>query len=179
MKLTESLRAAALKKFARGLLTTTCLTAAAAGMAQAGVVNESSVAGADFGNTFGLRNNLGAGVTEVIGAAPNGDVDFFSISGLLGGGAFSISGIYTGFANYSVLNSAQGTVSAGGGNLSPLTGTIPNDGILVVQVSGSEGPTTYDLTLSAPTSGVPEPSTLGGVGLALAAGYALRRKLAK
>jgi PEP-CTERM motif len=179
MKVIESSKTAALKRFARGLLTTTCLTAAAAGMAQATVVHETTVAGSDFGNSFAARNDLGSGVTEVIGSIPFSDSDFFQIGGFLAGGSYTITGGYTGFANYAVLNSAGSTVNGAlVGNPATMTGTIPSDGILVVQVQNSEGGT-YDLTLAAPTSGVPEPSTLGGVGLALAAGFALRRKLAK
>ena len=173
--------ASTLKKFARHLLTTTCLTAVAAGAAHGNTINESSVSGGDFGNTFATRNLLGSATTEVIGAISGfTDNDFFQIGGLLGGSAFSISGVYTNFANYSVLNSAQGVISAGGQNPATLAGVVPGDGILVVQVLQSESLATYDLTITAnAATTIPEPGTLAAMGLGLAGAFALRRKLAK
>lgn len=173
--------ASTLKKFARHLLTTTCLTAVAAGAAHGNTINESSVSGGDFGNTFATRNLLGSATTEVIGGVSGiTDNDFFQIGGLLGGSAFSISGVYTNFVNYSVLNSAQGVISAGGGNPATLAGVVPGDGILVMQVLQFEGLANYDLTITAPAATtIPEPGTLAMMGLGLAGAFALRRKLAK
>ena len=181
MKPSEKAPAAALKKFARHLLTTTCLTAAAAGVASAGTINESSVPGADFGNTFGVANVLPVGTDGVIGGVNTSDNDFFRFSGLLGGGAYTLTGVYTGFATYSILNSSQGVLNPGQSNPASFSGTIPGDGILVVSVQQNEQLGTYDLTLAAPQApgGVPEPATLTGVGLGLAGAWALRRKRAK
>jgi hypothetical protein len=109
---------------------------------------------------------------------PSSDVDYFFISGLLAGGSYTITGLYTGFTNYEILNSSAGVLNVSATNNPSMSGTIPGDGILVVHVNQTEQVATYDLTVSAPTA-VPEPSTLSGVGLALVAGLALRRKLAK
>ena len=121
-----------------------------------------------------------SGVTEIIGGInPTSDADFFSISGLTAGGNYTINGIYGASARYGVLNSAGGTLSGLLTNPGSMTGTTPNDGILIIQVQQNEQVATYDLTLDASTSSVPEPSTLSTVGLALAAGVAMRRKLKK
>src|SRR4051812_43057138 len=114
MKVTDR-STAALKRFARGLLTTTCLTAAATGMAQAGIVNEGGNGGAtdSFGNTFALVTALPGGTTEVIGGInPAGDNDFFRFSGLLAGAGYSFAGAYGGFAQYGVLTSSGATLNA-------------------------------------------------------------------
>jgi hypothetical protein len=177
---TQKAPAKGLKKFARHLLTTTCLTAAAAGAAHAGTINETSVSGGDFSNTFGGANALPAGTTEVLGQLnPFSDTDFFMFSGLLGGGAYTLTGVYTGFANYGILDSLGNTLNSPTGNPASLGGTTPGNGILVVEVLNSEGTPTYDLTLNAAQAGAPEPSTLSAVGLGLAGAFALRRKLKK
>jgi hypothetical protein len=66
----------------------------------------------------------------------------------------------------------------------PFGGTVPGDGVLVVQVLQAEQVAFYGLTLTAqtaPPSGVPEPATVATVGLGLAAAglASRRRKLAK
>ena len=180
MKTTTKPQAGSLKKFMRGLLTTTCLTAAATGAAHASILNETSVAGADFGDTFALLNSLGSGVTEVIGQInPSFEHDYFSISGLAGGTSYTITGLYTGSASYEVLTSGNLVLNSINNNPASMSGTIPGDGILVVHVAQNEQISTYDLTLTAASSGVPEPGTLAGAGLAVASGIALRRKLKK
>jgi len=175
----------ALKKFARGLLTTTCLTAAAAGMAQAGIINESGNFGATdaFGNSFALLTALPGGTTEVQGALnPAGDNDFFRFSGLLAGASYSFVGFYEiGAAQFGVLTSGGATLNALASNPASMTGVVPGDGMLVVQVLQNEQVMNYDLQLTAAQAGVPEPSTAAGagLGLALAGAMTLRRKLAK
>lgn len=166
----------ALKKLARELLTTTCLTAVAAGAAQAATVNET----VDFNGSFATANVLPLGTDRVLGSInPSGDNDFFQFTGLLGGGAYSLAGLYEASASYTVFNSAGVVLNVETTNPPLFTGTIPGDGILVVGVEQNEQISFYDLTLTAPTTGVPEPSTAVGVGLALAGALALRRKLAK
>ncbi len=173
----ESSAARAMKKLARELLTTTCLTAVAAGAGQAATFNESTLP--DFNNTFASANTLPGGTDVVLGSiSPSSDNDFFQFTGLLGGGTYTLSGIYEGAATYQILNSAGGVLNTAVTNPASFTGTIPGDGILVVGVTQNEQVALYDLTLSAPTA-VPEPSTAAAVALALAGGLALRRKLAK
>ena len=169
-----------MKKFIRRSLVTTCLVVAATSAAHASIINETSVVGADFNNTFALLNSLGPGVTEVIGAInPFDDLDYFSISGLAGGLGYTITGIYTAMASYEVLTSGNVVLNSLNNNPASMSGTIPDDGILVVHVANNEQMSTYDLSLTAASSGVPEPGTLAGAGLALASGIALRRKLKK
>jgi len=165
-----------LKKIARRLLATTCLTAAAVGVSQAASVTETTFG--DFGNTFALQTLLPAGTTEVIGAInPSSDFDFFTISNLVAGGNYSITGVYTGNASYSVLSSANVVLSPGTSNPAVLSGVVPGDGILVIAVGQQEQVATYDLTLDVAST--PEPATVAGVGLALAAGLAARRNRSK
>lgn len=140
---------------ARELLTTTCLTVAATGAAQAASFSEGGNFGTtdQFGNSFGAVFALPAGTDRVFGAIgpTGGDNDYFAFSGLAAG---------------------------------PFGGIVPGDGVLVVEVLQNEQIAYYHLTLtaqSAPTSSVPEPGTVATVGLGLgAAGLAARRrKLAK
>ena len=170
----------ALKKISRHLLATTCLTAAAA---HGATITESSVSGADFGNSFGAANVLPVGTTEVIGAInPSSDFDFFRFSGLQPGGGYSLAGFYeAGTARFGVEKSDQTFLNALTSNPASLSGVIPTDGILVVQVANNEAVMNYDLTLTAPlaSTGTPEPSTAAGVALGLAGAWALRRNKAK
>lgn len=166
---------AAIKKLARKLLTTTCLTAVATGAAQATTFNETT----DFSNTSATANLLPVGTDRVFGSInPSGDIDFFKLTGLTPGALYSLIGTYEGSARYTVLNSALTTLNTAVDNPALLTGTIPGDGMLVVGVLENEQIAFYDLTLQ--TSAVtPEPATTAGVGLALAGALALRRKQKK
>ena len=169
-----------MKKFISRSLVTACLVAVATSAAHASIINETSVVGADFGDSFALLNSLGSGVTEVIGEVnPFLDHDYFSISGLAGGMGYTITGIYTAMASYEVLTSGNVVLNSLDNNPASVSGTIPGDGILVIHAKHNEQISTYDLTLTAASSGVPEPGTLAGVGLALASGIALCRKLKK
>ena len=84
-------KSARLKKIARHLLATTCLTAAAAGSAGATTITE----GTDFSNTFAGANALPIG-TDVVngsiwGAIVSDPDDYFRFSGLLAGSSFSLA----------------------------------------------------------------------------------------
>ena len=175
-------KTARLKKFARHLLATTCLTVAATGAAQATTVNEST----DFGDTFATSNILPVGTDVINGAifgsiAPDG-ADFFTFTNLLGGSAFTLGAstpVGSFFPEVQVLTSANTVVSPQQGfslgSPASANGIVPLDGILVVQVNGNEGSGPYTVTLDA-QSAAPEPSTLFGAGLGLAGAFALRRK---
>ncbi len=178
-------KSARLKKIARHLLATTCLTAAAAGVAGATTFTEST----DFSNTFAGANALPIGTDVVNGSlfgslAPDND-DYFQFSGLLAGSSFSLSASTpdTGwFGNFFVFSSSQSQI----GSAQPLQnatpanvgGIVPLDGILVVDVGLVEGfgAAAYTVSLTAPLAQTPEPSTLAGVGLGLAGALALRRR---
>jgi hypothetical protein len=180
MESSNQTRTHTLKRFARQLLATTCLTVAIGAVAEASTTNETSVV--DFSNTFLGRNILPIGTTEVIGQInPSSDIDYFQIGGLLGGGAYNFTGVYTDFSSYGVLNSSGGILNFLSSNPSSMAGVIPSDGILVVQVQQAEQLAGYDLTLTAPTipTNVPEPSSLSSVGIGLIGALALRRKLKK
>jgi PEP-CTERM motif len=175
----------ALKKLARRLLTTTCLTVAASASAHAGLLLETSAPGSDFPGSFGAAYVLPAGTTEVQGslASPTDNFDFFEFTGLLGGTAYSFANTYGGGGfglNMEVLNSSQSVLNAYASTPASFSGTIPGDGALVVEMflSSGEGVTTYDTTLTA-QSAAPEPGTLGTLGLALAGALTLRRKRSK
>lgn len=90
-----------IKRLARELLTTTCLTVAATGAAQGATINESGNFGAtdQFGNSFGTAFALPAGTDRVFGAISptGGDNDFFAFSGLAAGTAYSFVGTYENF----------------------------------------------------------------------------------
>lgn len=165
-----------LKKLARQLLTTTCLTAAAAGAANAGTVNESTFT--DFSNSFGGANELPLYTDRIIGQMnPSGDLDFFKLTSLVAGSGYTITGSYTSAQSVAVLNSGGGSLNGLSINPASLIGTVPADGTLVIQVLNQEAVASYDFTVNAQT--VPEPSTGVAAALGLAGAWALRRRLKK
>jgi hypothetical protein len=171
--------------FARTLITT-ALTAGLVGTAGATSFDES--ASGDFGNSFLLASALPVGTDEVIGNSLTADDDFFKFSGLDPGETFTLVAEVTpptlpaDFLNISVHNSS-GTVLAffntlsTVSNLVSLTGTIPDDGILIF---GADNPgfepnfatVFYRVTLTP----VPEPSTLALIALGVALSGALARR---
>jgi hypothetical protein len=173
-------KTARLKKIARHLLATTCLTAAAAGMAQASTVNEST----DFSNLFATADALPAGTDLVNGTlgGPDGN-DFFKFTGLLGGSVFNLTASATSapfFPGILLFDSAQNQIGTEQffqlGENAGASNVVPLDGILVVQVTGNEGTGSYSVSLDAGTAATPEPATVTGVGLGLAGALALRRR---
>ncbi len=167
---------AAFKKMARKLLTTTCLTAAATGAAHASAFTETT----DFGNTFLTNTLLPVGTDRVIGSLNNEGVDFFKITGLLGGSNYTLTGSYVGSQYLTVYDSAEVILNAQANRPASVSGIVPGDGMLVIRTANEEGGQSYDLTLTATTNTTtPEPATFGGVGLALASVLALRSKSKK
>jgi hypothetical protein len=160
-----------LKKIARELLATTCLTAVAGGTAFATTVNEST----DFGNTFANTTQLPVGSDVVNGSInfTSDPADFIRFIGLAPNLPFTLSGFNVFGTNNKTVLSSSNSVIAGPTDVSlPLSGTVPGDGILIVDVNNNIEGGTYSLTLNAALA--PEPSTLTGVGLALAAALGLR-----
>ena len=171
---------ARLKKIARHLLATTCLTAAVAGMASATTFTETS----DFSNVFAGANVLPIG-TDVVHAAVgfvNGvsdPADYFQLKGLFAGSAFSLqtmtSDVLAGYM--SIYSSSQSPIGSSKSFFTnqnaSVSGIVPADGILVVGITETEGGGAYTVNL---LNTAPEPSTLVGAGLGLASVVALRRR---
>jgi hypothetical protein len=177
-------KTARLKKLARHLLATTCLTVAAAGMANATTFNEST----DFGNIFSTASVLPVGTDvvngDIIGGAEADFEDFFEFTGLLGGSAFSLTAIANTNVNawgpiVRLFSSSAGVLgdpnSFSLGSPVVLGGFVPGDGILIVDIGGNEGTGSYTVTLDAGQP-APEPATMVSAGLGLAGALALRRK---
>jgi hypothetical protein len=111
--------------------------------------------------------------------------DWFEFQGLTGGNFFSVTGVFNPLGveaggRFFVFNDtgtqlASGSLEGGG---QTLNGFVPGDGNLVVEVTSSNQ-AGYSISLATGAAGVPEPATLGGTGLALAAGalaWTRRRK---
>ena len=176
MNTPPKMKTAAFKKMARKLLTTTCLTAAATGAAQATTFTETT----DFGNTFLTNTLLPVGTDRVIGNLDLEGIDFFKITGLVAGSNYTLTGVYVGSQYLTVFDSAQGILNAQAVRPASVSGIVPGDGMLVIRSANEEGGQSYDLTLTATTNtATPEPATFGGVGLALASVLAMRAKSKK
>lgn len=175
---------ARLKKIARHLLATTCLTAAVAGMASATTITETS----DFSNVFAGANVLPIG-TDVVHATVgfvngvNDPADYFQLKGLFAGSAFSLQAMTSDAlaGNMNIYSSSQSPIGSANGSANffftnqnaSVSGIVPADGILVVGITDGEGSGAYTVNL---LNTAPEPSTLVGAGLGLASVVALRRK---
>lgn len=195
-----------MKRLMRGLVAGTCLTAATS--AHAGTINEST----DFSNTLAgaLSAPLAVGTNTVNGSVGVGDLDFVDFAGLLAGGSFTLQFTGTGgvtitqqqFSTFASFFDAAAFDSAGANAGSPgsaqlgvssatFTGTIPNDGQLIAQVSVTQlgiaqaglavvGGASYQINLTAPLAdtAAPEPATaaLAATGLALAGLVRARRR---
>ena len=172
-----------LKKFARGLLATTCLTIASGGAAQAATFTE----GTDLSNFSNAPFVLPSGTNIVNGSLffSTDTADWVEFTNLLGGSLFTLNATTPTsffFPTVNVLDDKQAQVvgpaafsSGSDANLGPTL--VPADGNLIVGITttGSEGAAPYTITLNAQQS-VPEPGTLGSVGLALAGAFLWRRK---
>jgi hypothetical protein len=176
-------------RFTKTLLTTTCLGVAASGGAQATtilIVEGTTPAPADFPNSspsylLPVGTNL---VQGQLHSASSDNDDFFEFQSLMPGQSFSILGTYNPLGqerqvSYQVFNSSGtslgiATLEGEGGLVS---GTIPNNGNLIVDVSfSSQGSPTYQVALTTEVAPTPEPAVGPVAGLALAAALAWKRK---
>jgi PEP-CTERM motif len=147
----------------------------------------------NFGTTFGTATDLPDGTTEVDGSVqfPGDTNDYFTFQDLVPGSGFYFTASTTSSPGLE-LNLLTSGDAALPGSSNPYTFTAsdpdivtglsaPSDGIIVFDVltPGGEGPArayTIDITTS---TYVPEPGTLGAMGLGLAAGAALLRRRRK
>jgi hypothetical protein len=187
-----------LRRLAAQLLATTCLTAAT-GMA--GTISYSEgVTPVDYPNSSPGTSLLAAanpGTTNISGAVSGTDAaDFFELTGL-GAGTFVASAVlgeggpavFSVFDDTSALLAGGGNSSTGGAGLFGFSSPGPfNSGSLAIPVDGNlilevlryhEGSSNYTVTVTTTTSGVPEPSTVGLVGVGLAGALTLARKRRK
>jgi hypothetical protein len=174
------------EKLARALLATTCLTGAA-GMASASTIIEGQApAPADFANSFALATLLPPGTTIVMGSVTGGDLeDFFQFSPLIAGDPYTVTATFFGFTEeglrVSLFDSSQNNLNFGSleGAGASLSGTVPGDGTLIVEmikVSGFGNPGQYSVTFTDNAPDTPEPATLPEAGLALAGALAWSRR---
>jgi PEP-CTERM motif len=188
-----------MNKLTQMLLASTCLTAVTTSPAAALSFTE-----VEPNNTLATANAAPLGTTEIVATAeqpstsPFAFIDFFKLSGLQPGGSFSATverqtappGGFFFNSQFIAADSGGTTVDSEPLAVSPnflqtatVSGTIPLNGMLVLETTGgiSEGgPMGYHITITAPlAAAVPEPSTLGllASGLAGLAGFlGLRRQ---
>ena len=175
-------------RFRRSLLATTCLSVGVGGSATAGAITEGTApAPADFPNSS-PGTLLPLGTTIVFGTLTGGGdlQDWFEFQGLSGLTPFTLLGQYNPLGlergtHFSVFNSSNSligstTLEGFGGTVS---GTIPADGNLIVEVNGAVLSAPYEMALTASLGAqAPEPGTLATAGLAIAGALAWRRKRA-
>jgi hypothetical protein len=166
-----------LKKLARTLLATTCLTAAT-GAANAGTFVESSFAGGDFSNNLSSPSVLNATYDTVSGTLETpcctDSQDYFQIPGLIPGASYHLTFSFTGplplhLTLYDGLSSIAGPFS-GSANTNI---TAPLDSDLRFGIDSAEGPSTWTVGFA---TNAPEPGTMGLAATALASALALRRR---
>jgi hypothetical protein len=169
------------KKLARTLLATTCLTVASAGAGLAGTVDE-SVFG-EFSKSSSSPTILPTGTDTVLGSLSStgiDGIDFVKFINLIGGSTFDLTATDTSGASIQILSDTPSTIVpltffSSGSPFDSGPFIIPGDGNLIVGIGSNEGSSNYALTLTDP-QGAPEPGTFGAVGLALAGALAWRRK---
>jgi hypothetical protein len=180
-------RAPKLKRLARHLLTTTCLTAGVAGCAYATGLNVTGLSPSTNESSPTIET-VGTGANSVSGTTNEGS-NYIEFEGLPAGSTLgSISFVFTNnssFSEYSltILNSSDTVLSGpvgvpAGGSDTPSSVVIPSNGDIVVDFGECECSSGFTITLNDPSS-VPEPAALGGVGLGLAGIGALARRRRK
>ena len=195
-----------LETFARGLLATTCLTAACGSTALAGTVN---LPNSDFGNTTpGVLLPTGTTVVNAfVGelASEQGflNPEWFEFQGLTPGASYNLSAVYDPLGSRGTSGNGESGVRMNvfTNSQTPLftnlslefagvsqIGVVPSDGFLDIEITGNRATTNtelaargsfYQVGLSVEGSTTPEPATFAqlGAGLAVAAGaLAWRRK---
>lgn len=192
-----------LENFARGLLSTTCLTVVCGSGAVAGTV--ANLPNSDFPNSSpGVLLPMGTTVVNAFAGGLEGGgsatPEWFEFQGLTSGNTYILTASYdplgpraesgngeTGIrlnvftSSLSPLFTNQSLETAfRGGTGASVSGSVPGDGFLDIEITGraeSQG-SFYQVTLSeeAGSSTTPEPGTLVPVGLALAGALAWSRK---
>jgi hypothetical protein len=178
------------QKSAHTLLATTCLTVGAGSVASGEtmlLVEGTSPAPSDFPNsTPGYLLPFGTNLVQgQLHSASGDNDDFFEFQGLFAGHSFSLLGTYNPLGQERQVSfqafDSQGTslgiaTLEGEGGL--VSGTIPNDGEIIVDVSfSSQGSPTWQMSLGAEVA-TPEPTPILGVALGLAGAVAWRRRRA-
>jgi hypothetical protein len=187
----------AFENFTRGLLTTTCLTAAGS----AAIAGPITLPNSDFPNTApGVL--LPAGTTVVnafAGGLPaeagNLSPEWFEFQGLTPGSGFTLTAVYNPLGRRSGSGNGESGMrmnifdSIGEGIVTNVSlelnqnntaiGNVPGDGLLDVEMTAGSPGSNYQVTLGGGGVGVPEPGTLGVVGLGLAGALAWSRKRRK
>jgi hypothetical protein len=168
-------------KLKKSLLATSCLTAISVGGAQAAIVNESSVANGDFGNTRQLANILPSNTTQINGGIPSnaGDfADYFAVSGLTPGTQVTVRlGAATG-ATQSFLVYTTGDYDSGSTNISsvaPATFTVSQFGSIAFGANTEGSPGTYSIFIDTPQANVPVAPSIALLGIGAAAGIRRRK----
>lgn len=191
-----------LENFARGLLSTTCLTVVCGSGAVAGTVNLSN---SDFPNSSpGVLLPVGTTVVNAFAGIPaetEGSLspEWFEFQGLGAGDTYILTASYNPLGRFSesgngesglMLNVFDSSLSPlftsqsletafRGGTGASVSGSVPGDGFLDIEITANnDRGSFYQVTLSDEAGGstVPEPGTLVPVGLALAGALAWSRK---
>ena len=149
----------------------------ACGTANADTLDESSVAGMDFGDTFSAANVLQSGVDRITGEIEAGfpAEDYFRWNDLVPGTTFTGTGSITG-GHFRLLNSAEAELDTDEdlNTTINMSTTVPLDGVIVGNFRGIEGNGPYDLTVNA--SFVPEPGSATFLSLGAAGLLGMRRR---
>lgn len=194
-----------ISKFAKTLLGATCLTAATGGAAMAGTITYTEgvnpASPAEWPATGPGTALAAAGIpgTTIVNGFTNdttGFIGFFELTGL-GTGTFTASanvteGGDTAISVFADAGAGGALLEGGGGGTESGPGlfgpdfsnplvfpslAIPSDGNLVIEILDfNEDSASYSVTVNTTPSGVPEPSTMGMVGLGLAGALTLSRK---
>jgi len=179
----------AIRKFARTLLATTCLTAASSGVVVASTITYNE--GTSL-TTFPPVTDLAAAAipgTTIVNASESGQMTEFELSAL-GIGTFTLDlaidtannlgdtiSVFSdsSFSASSLIESGSASSTLSPGPLGLASIPIPTSGNLFIQTKpNSESSNSFTVTVN--TQGAPEPSTIAMAGLGLATLITLSRK---